>query len=176
MRSKHPQSLRAAIFLTCIATCTQLTANDSAASTATGGIQLIHEPRVSMQKERLFISEDKVRVEYEFVNQSAHNIVTEVAFPIPDFAFAYDDPGGPRGIDDFKVWVDGKQVEYKTEIKTSVKGKDVTTLLKRYDVDANSFGHFDWKTNQSSDFVKLPANARKEVVRAGAFDADKDHF
>jgi hypothetical protein len=48
-----------------------------------------------MQKERLFISTEKVRVEYEFLNDTDQDIVTEVAFPIPEYNFMFDDPGGP---------------------------------------------------------------------------------
>ena len=40
--------------------------NDGAASTAASGIQLKKEARISMEKERLFISEKKITVDYEF--------------------------------------------------------------------------------------------------------------
>ncbi|HWR50522.1 MAG TPA: DUF4424 family protein, partial [Bryobacteraceae bacterium] len=40
--------------------------NDSAASVGLGGVQLRREPRISMEKERLTISVDKITVEYEF--------------------------------------------------------------------------------------------------------------
>jgi hypothetical protein len=42
--------------------------NDSAASVAVGGIQLKREARISMEKERLTISSERVTVEYEFLN------------------------------------------------------------------------------------------------------------
>ena len=42
--------------------------NDGAASVAVGGIQLKREARISMEKERLTISREKVAVEYEFLN------------------------------------------------------------------------------------------------------------
>jgi hypothetical protein len=176
MQNRLPQKLRAIIFLVCMVACARLSGNDSAASTAAGGIQLTREPRISMQKERLFISAKKVRVEYEFVNDTDRDIVTEVAFPIPDFAFEFDDPGGPRSMDDFKVWVEGKKVEFKTEVKASVGGKDITALLERYKVDANSFGHFDWNAVKSLDFRKLPATLQTELMRAGAFGANDPFF
>jgi hypothetical protein len=176
MQNKRARLALSVMFLLLLSTCARVAANDSAASTAAGGIQLTREPRVSMQKERLFISEDKVRVEYEFANLTTQNIETEVAFPIPDFEFAFDDPGGPRSMDDFKVWVEGKPVAYLTEIKTLAKGRDIAPLLKRYEVDANTFGHFDWDAEHSSDFVRLPANAQAELVKAGAFEPDEGHF
>ena len=59
--------------------------NDAAASTAAGGIQLRREARISMEKERLFISEKKITVEYEFLNETDQDITTEVAFPVPPY-------------------------------------------------------------------------------------------
>ena len=62
-----------------------LLANDGAAEVALGGIRLKQERRVAMVKERLFISKKKVRVEYEFRNESSEDVTTDIAFPIPDF-------------------------------------------------------------------------------------------
>ena len=59
--------------------------NDSAASSGAGGIQLRHEANISMEKERLTISESNVTVEYEFLNDTDKDITTEVAFPIPPY-------------------------------------------------------------------------------------------
>jgi len=56
-------------------------ANDGAASTAAGGIQLGHEERISLEKERLTISVSKIIVEYEFLNETDKDVSTEVAFP-----------------------------------------------------------------------------------------------
>ena len=151
-------------------------ANDSAASIAAGGLQPTRERRIAMRRERLFISPEKVRVEYEFANDSAEDVVTEVAFPIPPFAFDFD--SGPRGLDDFKLWVDGAELNYTIEAKASVNGKDLTSLLQKFAVDINSFGHFEWPRDGSgpfaADFNKLPSNAQSELIRAGAFDAE-DH-
>jgi hypothetical protein len=54
-------------------------ANDGAAELAVGGIQLRSERRVAMRKERLYISLGKVTVEYEFVNESKEDVVTDSA-------------------------------------------------------------------------------------------------
>jgi len=76
--------------------------NDSAASRAIGGIQLRREANISMEKERLTISEAKVTVEYEFLNQTDKNITTEVAFPIPPYDDAFTDAGGRRDFGDLR--------------------------------------------------------------------------
>ena len=62
-----------------------LSANDSDASVALGGVQLTREPRISMESERLTISLSKITVEYEFLNESDKDITTDVAFPIPPY-------------------------------------------------------------------------------------------
>jgi uncharacterized protein DUF4424 len=174
-RDRYP-ILLALTLLACIFLSAPIFANDSAASTAAGGIQLTREARISMQKERLFISIEKVRVEYEFLNETDGDIQTDIAFPIPEFDFEFDDPGGPRSVDDFKVWVEGKEIKYKTDIKAHVRNGDVTKLLNRYEIDLNSFGHFDWDKDQSSDFAKLSQEARTELLNAGAFNADEGDF
>jgi hypothetical protein len=78
-------------------------ANDSAASTAAGGIQLRREANISMEKERLTISQDKVKVEYEFLNQTDNDITTEVAFPIPPYTNGVTDAGEPRDLGVFPL-------------------------------------------------------------------------
>src|SRR6266496_6112172 len=45
-------------------------ANDGAASTAAGGIQLVREPRIAMRTEKLTISREKITVEYDFANDT----------------------------------------------------------------------------------------------------------
>ena len=129
-----------------------------------------------MQKERLFLSTKKVRVEYEFVNDTDRDIATEVAFPIPEYAFEINDPDGHRAFDDFRLWVGNSELRYKTDIKAMVNGKDLMPLLQEFGIDANSFGRFDWDKQQSLDFLKLPVNAREQLQRAGAFQAYEGHF
>src|SRR6266567_5106491 len=120
-------------------------ANDSAASVAAGGVVLKHEARISMEKEHLSISEKEIVVEYEFLNETDQDILTEVAFPIPPYQFYFDDPSGPPHFDDFRLWVDGIEVKYAPEIKAKNNGTDYTETLRKLGVDIGSFGHFDFK-------------------------------
>jgi len=147
--------------------------NDSAASTALGGIQLRREPRISMLKERLTISTQKVTVEYEFLNESDSDITTEIAFPIPPYSI---DPSaaGTRGFDDFRVWVEGVPVAYETQAKARIYAKDYSMLLQKYGVDIGSLGHFqDQQVPFSADFRKLSPAAQEELTKAELFDADE---
>jgi hypothetical protein len=90
--------------------------NDGAASTGVGGIQLRREANISMEKERLTISESKVTVEYEFLNDTDKDITTEVAFPIPPYDNSPDDPVNVPGFNDFRLWADGKELKYSTDV------------------------------------------------------------
>jgi hypothetical protein len=53
--------------------CIPLFADAGAFASAMGGIRFRQESRISMEKERLTISKWKVTVEYEFLNNTAHN-------------------------------------------------------------------------------------------------------
>jgi hypothetical protein len=130
-------------------------ANDGAAEVAAGGITLRSEPRVAMRKERLFISLDKVKVEYEFVNESSADVVTEVAFPIPEYRFAYAEPWGAT-FDDFRAWVDGVEVQVTTEVRAVAGEQDVTRRLEALGIDIKSFGHFE-EDPPGPQVEKLPA-------------------
>lgn len=152
--------------------CVSLDGNDSAASTAAGGIRLRREARISMEKERLTIGGEKVTVEYEFWNQSSQDITTEVAFPVPPYGFEFDDPGAPRGFDDFRVWVDGEEVKYHTETRATLKGRDYTNFLRKLDVDILSFASFDFEDPGAGKYqvAKLPKQDQEELLRIGLID------
>jgi len=154
------------LFLITLLLSSPIQANDSAVSTAIGGLVLTREARVSMQKEKLFISEKLVRVEYEFLNTSDADVITEVAFPIPDYKFEWDDPAGDRNFDDFRLWVEGKPVKYEVEIKALLKGSDRASLLTNAGVDIDSFGHFDWNSMSSRDVAKLTPQQQAPLAEA----------
>jgi hypothetical protein len=116
--------------------------NNSAVAVGVGGIQLIRQELVAMEKEELSISMDKVTVAYEFRNTSDRDITTEVAFPIPEFGYPCMDPNQNHRFDDFKVFVDGNPVLYETEIKAMVKGKDVTSILAEHAIRPETFGGY----------------------------------
>jgi len=168
-----------------------LAANDSAASVALGGIVLTREPRISMESERLTISLSKVTVEYEFLSESDKDITTEVAFPIPPYEFT-ESAGGIRAFDDFRLWVDGKELPYEVESKAFLqkddgKGskvgepRDVTAILERYKIDVPTLGHYfvngKYSTGKGNedvvpDFERLSPAMQKKVSELGLVDAE----
>lgn len=148
-------------------------ADDGAASVAVGGIQLRREANVLMEKEVLRISETKVTVDYDFVNQSDRNVTTVVEFPIPAYDVGFDEPRGPRNFDDFRLWVDGDPITYQSEIHAMLHGKDYTALLKSLGVDIASFGGWDVKNGKEiGPITKLPPEKLRQLVALGLIPSD----
>lgn len=117
-------------------------ANDGAAVIGAGGIELRSEHRVSMRKERLFISPTRVRVEYEFVNESKEDVVTEVAFPVPEYRYSVASRWDEE-FDDFRAWVGGQRIPVATEIRAFREGRDVTGLLESLGLDVRTLARVD---------------------------------
>jgi hypothetical protein len=112
MLSWRPRAREALLAALLLGSCAFLQANDAVAELAAGGIQLRQEARISMEKERLEIGLDKVRVEYEFLNLADQDITTQVAFPVPPYE--YDSAALQTRypyFTDFRVWVDGQEVK-----------------------------------------------------------------
>jgi Domain of unknown function (DUF4424) len=146
-----------------------LFANDgSAKSTPAGGIQLKREARISMEKERLTISMDRVSVEYEFLNETDQDIATEVAFPVPEYDIGFQFTAAPSDLEGWHVWVEGKELKYETEAKAMLKGVDQAAVLRRMSIDIPTFGHWYYEgAKPVSDIQKLPKAAQDQLERLG---------
>lgn len=96
-------------------------ADAGAYASAMGGIQFRKESRISMEKERLTISKWKVTAEYEFLNNTDKDITIGLAFPLPDATcntgYALGKGSILNSSVSFRVWVDGKELHYSTEVK-----------------------------------------------------------
>lgn len=147
--------------------------NDSAASTGAGGIQLRREANISMEKERLTISESKVTVEYEFLNETDKDITTEVEFPIPPYENTSDSTNGFPDFNDFHLWVDGKELKYNTDIRAKLNGKDYTDLLKGLGVDIETFdGDYGSEGEPPTGVIsRLPQKQVQQLSRLGLIDS-----
>ena len=100
-------------------------ADDGAASIAAGGIVMEREPRITMQKEVLRISVEKVSVDYEFRNDTDKSITTEIAFPVPPYSLDWDTYSiNSQGFDDFHLTVQQKPTHFDVETKAMLKGRD----------------------------------------------------
>jgi hypothetical protein len=97
---------------------------------------------VSMLSENLFVSLDRVTVDYVFRNRTEKDVEALVAFPMPEIEGSiYDRPAMPDGESDnflgFEVTIDGKPVKPELEQKAFAVGVDVTELLKASKVPVN---------------------------------------
>lgn len=146
-------------------------ANDSAVETAAGGLKLRKEHSVLMKKERLYISQKIIRVEYEFLNTSKNTVVSEVAFPIPPVRFEFEDLGGSREFRDFKAWVDDVPLQVEKEVRAFVKNREVTEALRKARLPIETFGDFD-PSEQQSPIAMLKPAVREELEKAGALKSD----
>ena len=145
-------------------------ANDSAVETSVGGLKLIKEHSVLMEKERLFISGMLVRVEYVFRNTTKEPVISEVAFPIPTFQYIFEDAGGRRDFSDFRVWIDEKQIKVDKEVRAYVWGREVTKDLRRAKIAIETFGDFDLGDSNNQIF-QLQPDVRTKLVKIGALKA-----
>lgn len=145
-------------------------ANDSEASKAAGGIRLLKDARISIQKERLTISQKRVTVEYEFLNETDRDISAVVAFPIEHGC--YEGECGAPIFADFRVWVGGAEVKYSKEAKALLHGKDYSSVLRGHGIDIASYGHFEFQKDDQPNYEveKLSEKEKQELIRFGLVD------
>ena len=152
-----------------------LSADDGAASIAAGGIVMVREPRITMQKEVLRISANKVQVDYEFGNDTDKDTTTEVAFPVPAYSLDWDRHSiRERGFEDFELKVGGTKIMFSMEVKAKLKGRDISSVLRKYQIDIATFGHFNDDTHFASDIRRLSAVQRAGLIHAGLLSAEED--
>ena len=121
-------------------------ANDTSARLVSGGLVFGKQLGVVMQSEDLYISPDMIRVRYVFRNETATDLETIVAFPLPETAPSGDIGGGYNFGDgvtanfvDFKTWADGTPVVTQVEQKALALGLDRTEILNRLGVPIGSY-------------------------------------
>ena len=140
--------MRSSIVLAMLTSAVLLGNDGSATATPTGGIRLTREARISMEKERLTIGRDQVAVEYEFLNTTDQDITTEVAFPVPGYDLgSLFSPSFHGDLENWHVWVEGKELKYQTEVKAVVNGVDQAALLDE------RYKRFNRKVGRSSHFA-----------------------
>jgi uncharacterized protein DUF4424 len=111
-------------------------ANDSIAELTTGGLVFAKTPDVEMRAEDLFVSEKEIRVRYRFFNASHDDVVSLVAFPMPDIVWDGLDVNlaipsqDPENFLDFHTIADGREVTAKVEQKAFANGVDVSERLR----------------------------------------------
>ena len=153
------------ICLTFISTNAQ--ANDSAVETSAGGLKLRKERSVLMKKERLFISKDLVRVEYELINTTDKPVASEVAFLIPPIAYEVSNIDESPDFSDFKAWIDGMPIQVEKEARAFVKNRDVTEDLLKTGLSIDTFGYVE-QDIFNKEIMDIQADVRINLISIGA--------
>lgn len=150
-------------------------ANDSTASLGAGGLVLERTAAVAMAEEVLEIRPDRVQVRYRFVNRSARDVETLVAFPLPAVSADYrEDPGFDTRRDaanfvGFTAMVDGRAVPLRAELRAYAGTREVTGLLREAGVPVSLF---DMRLDRALEGLARPQRARLAAARAILSDAD----
>lgn len=115
-------------------------ANGAIAERKTGGLVFKQSDTVSIVREDLFVSLDKITVDYVYKSEGSAAQTVTIAFPMPGVP-VNDDPGSlrellpegsaPENYMSFKVTVDGKEVTAQPFARALVGDKDVTDKVTK---------------------------------------------
>ena len=107
--------------------CQTAFANDSSFGDDNGTITLKYQPDISMDKESLFISEEKIEVNYVFTNNGSQDLEVPIAFPMPPIYFGMSDH---NEIENFQLWVDGQPQKTRHQLVVLLDGRvDITEKM-----------------------------------------------
>lgn len=141
----HIRALMGSLLALLVSTATF--ANDSSFGDANGSITLKYQPHISMDKESLFISEAKVRVDYVFTNTSSQELIVPIAFPMPPMFFGSADHSS---IDNFTLKVNGKTQPTQHRLVAQLADKtDITAKLKQLGWGIDEVAYF-------AEYAKVP--------------------
>ncbi|ESW68813.1 DUF4424 domain-containing protein [Mesorhizobium sp. M1060] len=147
-------------------------ANDTTAELGTGGLILSRSDAVSMQSEDLYISPEKITVDYVFHNNTDKDVNAIVAFPLPDIEGNPEEmPAIPENQSDnflgFEVTIDGAPAKPQLEQKVFAVGIDIGADLKAQNVPFNPFGDA-----AKAALAKLPKTVAEDWENRGIIIED----
>ncbi|RUW20672.1 MULTISPECIES: DUF4424 domain-containing protein [unclassified Mesorhizobium] len=147
-------------------------ANDSIAELGTGGLILSRSDAVAMESEDLFISQEKVTVDYVFRNNTDKDVSAIVAFPMPDIEGDPNEmPAIPEAQSDnflgFEVTIDGVDAKLQLEQKAFALGIDISADLKAQNVPLYPFGDA-----AKAALAKLPKEVAEDWENRGIIIED----
>ncbi|RWA65734.1 DUF4424 domain-containing protein [Mesorhizobium sp.] len=147
-------------------------ANDSIAELGTGGLILSRSDAVAMESEDLFISQEKVTVDYVFRNNTDKDVSAIVAFPMPDIEGDPNEmPAIPEAQSDnflgFGVTIDGVDAKPQLEQRAFALGIDISADLKAQNVPLYPFGDA-----AKAALAKLPKEVAEDWENRGIIIED----
>lgn len=161
-------------------------ANDGFGGLSATGLTFGQTDAVAMEEEALFISPDRIAVDYVFRNTTAQDVTGEVIFPLPPvhvwatYEAMMNLPEDPTTVDlvDFTAVVDGKPVQvtidriavqeenfdeaFTPATQYDSPGRDVTAELERFGLPLT----LDWMAVREV-LMALPEDKRAELQAAG---------
>jgi Domain of unknown function (DUF4424) len=163
------------IFLTALLTASSAQANDTMAELAAGGIQYVKSDAVEMVEERLYVSLDKVTVDYVFENKSDNDVETLVAFPMPDIE---PSPDSDIAISDtesdnflgFVVTQDGKPIDVMLQQRALILNLDVTDQLVAAGIPLANYSEKTVAALEKNDPQKLAELAARGIISLQEWD------
>lgn len=148
-------------------------ANDGFAALGVGGVTIAKTDKIAIKNEILDISCDKIKVNYEFINESDRDESALIMFPLPPYPASPHESGiishgQPSG---FSIKVNGKSVTYDTEVKATLKGRDVTKELKSAGLSIKQIARFPFDINKDHEFeLKMSKSQVDTLAKNGLID------
>ena len=107
-------------------------ANDGFGALGVGGVVVGKTDHIALKKEVLELSYKKIQVQYEFVNESDNDIISEVVFPLPPYPASPSETGVVAAGQpiNFTITANGTDVRYATQVRASLTGVDITADLR----------------------------------------------
>jgi hypothetical protein len=133
-------------------------ANDSIGAVGAAGIEFKKSSDISMEKETLTIYEDRIRVEYDFLNKSTKPIRERILFPMPFYSFDLGcSPEYSGDLQLFRVWINGEELKPKRTVRARLSnGADVTQKLKDIGFDDDDIAEYHGVTSSCGQIVPTP--------------------
>lgn len=160
--------------------CNVAIADSTVMGLGAGGLEFRTTEKVSMVKELLTISPQKVDAQYVFRNVTAQPVELLVAFPLPVIDFSKKNPRGPytnipnpnkENFVEFYTRVNGQPVHTKVETKALVGDRDVSAELKKlgisYWIPGNGFN--EDRTVQKQ-LAALSQSAQRHLEQTGVIE------
>jgi Domain of unknown function (DUF4424) len=119
---------------------------------------------IELRSEELFISPEKIIVDYIFYNRTKRDVEITVAFPL-DFSFDEEEPIAiPTG---FRTEVNGATVKTQVEQRVFAAGKEHTETFRRLGIPLRL--GFD---TSREELQNLPASARAKFLKLGLINKE----
>lgn len=158
-------------------------ANDSEAAFAIGGLKLVKNLYISIEKEDLYISPDLVKVDYVFTNNSNKDVEATIAFPLPIVPQPIEEFFWDNRIPDyenlnFTTLVDGEAVNLTMVKIPKLKNKDISADLEAYSLPIEWFetDAFDPETMEAKLFGKFSKSALSNLEKKGIIRKMDGHY